>query len=97
MTDPKLVESVLGEVWDLDGEAQSAHEFARVEVDGRLAGDFWQSDSSDVDAERARQAVLGHRALQLLVERHDEATRQTGECMHQPNCAATAIIKELRG
>lgn len=86
MADPKLVEEVLGEEWTRSASSivVGVHEHL---VPSRFA---LSNVGRWARIERARQAALGHRALRLLVGLHRE---------HYPSCdcAACAIIRELRG
>ena len=84
--DPRLVQAVLDEEWTVDSDELFD---GRKEYIGRFG--YSTEPSTMWGVERARQAALGHRALQKLVANHDPA-----ECT-RANCDACAIINELRG
>lgn len=84
MSDPKLVEAVLGEEWEATG------------LRPRIIAVHIAADSTPGSAavlERNRQAALGHRALQLLSAGCPLANGTDG---HE-RCRWCAILAELRG
>jgi hypothetical protein len=86
MSDPKLVQAVLGEVWEVD---DSDPEW--LDVRGESIVSFGTSlTKPHQDYERARQAALGHRALQHLAANHYE------DCTAHGDCPLCAIVTELR-
>ena len=88
VSDPKLVEAVLGEEWSAADE--------QVFANGLNIGEFDYYGTrgaipAALDEERARQAALGHRALRLLV--NGSAVWSSVEDAD----AVRAIREELRG
>lgn len=78
---PKMVDEVLAQEW----EADCSNLLVKDADDDGIAAYFSRDDG---DHERARQAALGHRALQWLVAYVD------GEKFPD---AAASIVAELRG
>jgi hypothetical protein len=85
MGDPKLVAEVLAQEW----EADCSNLLVKDADDDGIAAYFNRDDG---DHERARQAALGHRALQLLSAGCPLAD---GTDAHD-RCPWCTILRELR-
>ena len=88
MVDTVLVQAVLDEEWEVD-EHRWLHNGRASVAMFNMRAPIGAAEDYDSAAERARQAALGHRALQWVVAYVD-----SGQCL---DSEGPMIVAELRG